>query len=565
MVFKLPREKVVVVRQAQVINTILDLFSHAEHKIDICGNSKFPSKILPFESVTKSILVAKNRGIRQRYIFQVTRENVKYCRNIMKIGELHHMDEIEANLALNEKEFLGSITLTEPQQATYYNVREIVDQQRSIFETLWNKSIPAEDIIDEIEEGSEPEYHELISDRQKAMEIYIDLTKSIEKEALVLFADSKAMQRAERLGVIDYFIKASSEKGATIKIVSPLSQENSEIVRKMSERAPDIKILNGGSSHSGLLIVDNAKFLRFEIKDSTAEEFSDAIGSIVYSNSKVSVNSTKSFFELIWNEHTQYERIKEYEKQKETDKIKSEFLNVAAHELRSPIQPILGLSELLRSKTIQHDQFDEYLDIIIKNAKRLQRLADSILDVTKIESYSLKLDKEEINLNKMISDLMQDHKAQVGKDNTNIQLVYESDKDIIIVEADKSRLAQVISNLLNNAIKFTREGVISVKTTIKKELDSNEIVVVSVRDTGSGIDPEILPKLFSRFASKSFSGTGLGLFISKSIVEAHGGKIWAENTDSSDGKKGATFTFSIPLSKLEQQQKQTSGRNQDEE
>lgn len=545
MVLKGPRGKVIVVRQAEVINTILDLFSHAEHKIDTCGNSKFPSKVLSFEFVTKSILGAKNRGIIQRYLFPVTRENLNHCKNIMKIGEVHHMDEIEANFALNEKEFLGSITMIEPLQAIYSNVREIVDQQHSIFETLWNKSVPVEDIIDQIEQGSEPEYHEIISDHHKAMEIYIDLTKSIEKEALVLFADDKAMLRAERLGVIDYFIKASSEKGAAIKIVSPLSQENSEIVRKVSEKAPDIKILNGGSSHSGLLIVDNTKFLKFELKEPKAQEFSDAIGFIVYTNSKVNVNSARSFFELLWNEHIQYERFKEYEKQKETDKMKSEFINVAAHELRTPIQPILALSELLRSKTIQPHQFDEYLDIIIKNAKRLQRLAESILDVTKIESYSLKLNKEQINLNEMIFDVIQDQKRQVGKANTNIQLVYESDKDSISIEADKSRLAQVISNLLNNAIKFTREGVISVRATIKKELDSNEVVVVSVRDTGSGIDPEILPKLFSRFASKSFSGTGLGLFISRSIVEAHGGTIWAE--DNSAGK-GSTFSFSLPLS-----------------
>ena len=257
--------------------------------------------------------------------------------------------------------------------------------------------------------------------------------------------------------------------------------------------------------------------------------------------------SYASIFDSLWKQTELYEKLSEtYEQLKINNKMQQEFVNIAAHELRTPIQPILGLTDVLRSdKTLDRAAQEELLDVIVRNVKRLQRLADDILDVTKIESYSLKLDKEEINLNKMISDLIQDHKAQVGKANTNIQLVYESDKDIIIVEADKSRLAQVISNLLNNAIKFTREGVISVKTTIKKELDSNEIVVVSVRDTGSGIDPEILPKLFSRFASKSFSDTGLGLFISKSIVEAHGGTIWAEDNSA---RQGSTFSFSLPLS-----------------
>jgi signal transduction histidine kinase len=120
------------------------------------------------------------------------------------------------------------------------------------------------------------------------------------------------------------------------------------------------------------MVVDNAKFLRFELKENTAEEFSDAIGFMVYSNSKISVNSSKSFFELLWYEHIQYEKIKEYEKQKQTDEMKNEFINVAAHELRTPIQPVLGLSQLLRSKTINADESDEFLDIIIRNAKDLQ-------------------------------------------------------------------------------------------------------------------------------------------------------------------------------------------------
>src|SRR5262249_49915311 len=162
----------------------------------------------------------------------------------------------------------------------------------------------------------EPEVLELISDRNKATEIYVDLARSVEKEALFLLADSKAMLRADKLGVIDYLIRASSEKGATIKIVCPLDKENSEIVKRISAKAPNIGVQNGGSSHSGLFIVDNAKFLRFELKEPKAEEFSDAIGFIVYSNSRVSVNSSKSFFELLWNEHIQYERLKEYEQQK---------------------------------------------------------------------------------------------------------------------------------------------------------------------------------------------------------------------------------------------------------
>jgi len=140
----------------------------------------------------------------------------------------------------------------------------------------------------------------------------------------------------------------------------------------------------------------------------------------------------------------------------------------------------------------------------------------------------------------LISNAVQDYRNGIEKDNRGIKLLDSPSKQDIVVEADRSRLTQVISNLLSNAIKFTTEGTISISTEKK---DDNQ-VIVSVKDTGSGIDHEILPRLFSKFSAKSFEGTGLGLFISKNIVEAHGGKIWAEN--NSDGK-GATFAFSLPI------------------
>jgi signal transduction histidine kinase len=170
----------------------------------------------------------------------------------------------------------------------------------------------------------------------------------------------------------------------------------------------------------------------------------------------------------------------------------------------------------------------------------MQRLAEDILDATRIESHLLKLNKERFDLNELISNAVQDYRNGIEKDNRGIKLLDSPSKQDIVVEADRSRLTQVISNLLSNAIKFTTEGTISVSTEKK---DDNQ-VIVSVKDTGSGIDHEILTRLFSKFSAKSFEGTGLGLFISKNIVEAHGGKIWAEN--NSDGK-GATFAFSLPI------------------
>jgi signal transduction histidine kinase len=225
--------------------------------------------------------------------------------------------------------------------------------------------------------------------------------------------------------------------------------------------------------------------------------------------------------------------------------MKDEFINVAAHELRTPIQPILGLSEILHTK-IKDTEQRQLLDTITRNAKRLQRLAEDILDVTKIESQSLKLNKERFNLSDLISSIIDDYRNRIERDNIAVKLLYEpNNKDNIFVEADRGRLIQVISNLLDNAIKFTKEGTISI---ITEEKDSK--VIVSVKDTGTGIDPEILPRLFSKFVTKSErGGTGLGLFISKNIVEAHGGKIWIESNDIYKEKGGATFSFSLPIIK----------------
>jgi len=252
------------------------------------------------------------------------------------------------------------------------------------------------------------------------------------------------------------------------------------------------------------------------------------------------------------------------------DKAQLEFINIAAHELRTPIQPIIGLSEVLRSKKLEGQlQQENILDVIIRNAKRLQRLSHVILDITKIESGLLKLNKERFDLKQVIFNIIDDYRNQIKNSNRNIRLVCGFDKEeetkqgegrsqqqeqllhkrlliqdntpTILIEADKVRMMQVIDNLLSNALKFTKEGTISLSV----ESNDRRQAVVSVKDNGQGIDPSISPKLFTKFATKSeIGGTGLGLFISKNIIEDHGGKIWAENNTND---KGATFYFSLPL------------------
>jgi signal transduction histidine kinase len=239
---------------------------------------------------------------------------------------------------------------------------------------------------------------------------------------------------------------------------------------------------------------------------------------------------------------------------KQHDEMQKEFINIAAHELRTPIQPILGLSDILRSKIKDSEQL-ELLDVIVRNANRLRRLTNDILDVTKIESHTLKLNKERFNLNDVLTNAINDittnkdiFKNNKKKNLVKLSLLYQQQPQDIFVQADKASMTQVISNLISNAVKFTKEGTISISLQKKREEeDSSDIAIISIKDTGIGISSNILPRLFSKFATGSSfeGGIGLGLFISKSIIGAHGGKIWAEN--NTDGK-GATFYFSLPLS-----------------
>jgi two-component system, OmpR family, sensor histidine kinase VicK len=248
--------------------------------------------------------------------------------------------------------------------------------------------------------------------------------------------------------------------------------------------------------------------MRFELKEPKAEEFSEAIGFVIFSNNKASVDSSKSFFELLWNERIQQEKQKEYEKLREADKMKIEFINVAAHELRSPIQPVLRLSELLLNQEGNIEQYRDLLNVINRNARRLQQLTENILDVSKIESHTLELHKEKVNINEKIRKVMDDVNCQ-NHNSDKLKIVFLEPENAVYVEADKIRLYQIISNLLTNAIKFTEEGTISISVSVK---DNTNELIISVKDSCEGIHPVIMPRLFTKFATRSSMGTGRSVY-----------------------------------------------------
>ena len=269
----------------------------------------------------------------------------------------------------------------------------------------------------------------------------------------------------------------------------------------------------------------------------------DEIGDLSFQFQKMKesiVSMNKNLNKLVEERTKELQRANE--QLKDLDRLKNEFIDVAAHELRTPIQPILSLSEVLQSR-INDAKQQELVELIVRNARRLQRLTQDLLDVSKIGSRSLTIKKERINLNELILSIVAEYINEPKKGTPNIELLYPPSEDSFYVEADRSRITQVLSNLIDNAIKsIAEEGTIFINLEKKQD----DYVTVTVKDTGRGIPDDILPKLFTKFSSKSLSGTGLGLFISKSIIESHNGKIWGEN-NFSRGESGATFYFTLPL------------------
>jgi two-component system sensor histidine kinase VicK len=557
--------------QEYVMNTIIQFLSKAE-KIDSCGDYNASSLIFGVEEYKKLLSDIKAKGIKLRYITDITKDNIHYCKELLKFAkEIRHLGGIKTNFSVSETEYIASASIQQQKenqqqqqqeqpipQVIYSNAKDLVEQQKYVFESFWSKALPSDQRFREIEEGLEAEVFEVLTNSEKLSQVLLDLARSAEKEVLIHLPNDRSMMRLERLGVIDDIIE-TSKKDAVVKILCPLSKENLHVVKKISDNAPTIEILNGNNSPYGMYIVDGERFLRAELKEPKAENFSEAIGRAVYSNSKRSAESFKSIFELLWNERTLNEELKR------ADKMQKEFINVASHELRTPTQAILSYSELLQKHP---ERKEEMIQALSRNAGRLQRLTDDILDVTRIESETLMLKIEPLDIGGLISNIIEDYRNQIEKNNDNVKLYYyhepKTNDSKIIVEADRARLIQVISNLLDNAIKFTKNqdnsgG--SIYVTAEKKTTENgnkrQEVILSIKDTGKGIDSEIMPRLFTKFATKSGTGTGLGLFICKSIIEVHGGKIWAENNADSNG---ATFTFSLPISQQQEQERLSSSK-----
>ncbi|MDQ4073402.1 MAG: HAMP domain-containing histidine kinase [Thermoproteota archaeon] len=728
--------------QEMAMNGLVECMSRVKSKADVVGDHLSPSFSMGVEQIKSGYVDFKSRNVKIRFITEIIKDNLPYCKELMQYVELRHMDGVKGNMAISETEYVATANLegeAKPvTQTIYSNVKAIIEQHRYFFENLWNKALPAEQRIREIEEGllpvetrvlrdpqeiftnvigiaektnkglsncstigglhliynnehfikayksllkrhkegkvregirwltfiedkqehvdlvkeflelgvsirhvnnlpplyfalteknfqgtvekmekgkmfenllysTEPLYikhfeslfeeiwkngidaeyrisqiekgiaserTELIENPQRTKTFFLQLIKKASDEIMIVFPSYKAAERQDKIGVIGLLNQKGKEK-ARVRILSPNkddvkglldASENipSTVSKENDHKAEGIdirEIVKQQDIKTTILMVDRKHLLSIELKDDSKDSFEEAIGLATYSTSKPTVLSNISIFESLWSQTELLDNLKEAnEKLEIQDRMQKDFINVAAHELRTPSQAILGYAELalLDYNSSEKNQNAEYMERIVRNAERLSRLIGNILSVARIENKSLSLNKKSFDIEELIEDIIEEVRSRVGKishkqteisfkkasynpaeQGSSYTTINKNKTNNLLVNADKESIEQVIINLLDNAVKFSE------RIEVKLRKGKSE-AIVEISDNGPGIDKETLPHMFKKFMTKSSSGTGLGLFISKSIIESHNGHIWAENNKEG---KGATFGFSLPIVK----------------
>ncbi len=581
---------------------------NVKERMDIFFDKEAPSIVIDVKEYRTGYNNIRKRGGRIRAFTEITRENLQHCKELMKlVDELRHLDGVRGGIAISETEYMATTVLQESAPLTeviYSSIKEVVEQGQYIFDTLWSTAAPAEQKIKELEEGVERPVIQVITDTHTSISRAFDLISSARHEILIMFASAKTFLLAADSYTLNHYQKAL-QRGINLTILVPVYEDSkkgnnwasnedyihyedddedpvdkhnnnrsvnvNEQVNKIRKKIPNANLIvtdKSSNTKITIMVIDNSKSMIWELKDDTLKDPYQAGGIATYSNIPSVASSYASIIQMIRKQTGLYEQLKDSKERLEMlnqrleshNIIQQEFINIAAHELRTPIQPILGLSEIAlarNEKMLDRDdpQLKETLEVITRNAKRLHRLTDDILDVTRIDSKILKLNKESVDIDEVIDNVIDDFRNKINRTSEDQVRIVKMIKNhsnkpkhdagssrVTNLICDKNRTIQIISNLISNAIKFSyNNGII----TISKEVNvDNKSIIISVIDRGRGIDPDIFPRLFSKFSTRSNHGTGLGLYICKNLVEAQGGRIWAQ--DNKDGP-GATFSFSLPI------------------
>jgi two-component system sensor histidine kinase VicK len=506
-----------------------------------------------FLELYKKVLEKQRRGDGEgiRWIMTIEKDSVSLVKKFLKLGvKIRHVKNLAPiNFAVSKHGLIATVEEMNGggmvQNLLTSNEASYIKHFTSMFEQLWKEGVDARYRIKDIEEKVGIAEIEIIRNPVDSIARGWDMVRSARKEINIMFSSSNALKRQIAMGALPLLKDASEKRKLRVRMLLPSSGKADQLIEQTKSNVPKIDIRTISTSLEtkiSILLVDSNKCLILELKDDKQNTSYDAVGLSTYSVSPTIISSYLAVFESFWRQAELFEKMKEVEI------LEKDFINIAAHELRNPIQPIIGFSELLYSK-IDNQEQRRLLDEVILNARRLERLAQIMLDVTRIENNSLILTKEIVDLGKVIRDIVESYNRKLEE--KNVEGNRQNAKELVVIHdgiksintsIDRVRITQVICNIIDNAVSFSHEG--TIRVILKKEKqDGQNFLIIGVKDMGQGIDQEILPKLFTKFASKSHMGTGLGLFISKAVVEAHGGKIWAENNRD----RGATFSFSLPI------------------
>lgn len=537
------------------------------------------------ESITNALTNERvNTHKRIRILVEITRDNLEIVKELLDLGiQIRHIKDLSSiDYTVTSSDLIIAVKRTEKNDPSdsilYSNDPSYIDHFVNVFEELWKSSKDPDRVMKSLEEETELSFIETIDDPEESIKLVRTLISSAKYEILAILPNFNSFVRQVESGMMEFMKDISlSKKNINIRILIVEETDNEiqykilTIFNKFNGKIPGssnseiplefqfkgsgnfkLKILNSRLfTEIGFLIVDKNKSLIIESKNIPSIDMIESVGLSSYSNSRRISKSYASIFEALWNQAELYDKLKVQ------DRLQKEFINIAAHELRNPVQSLLGYSDILMNTTGNIESYSDFIVTINQNTKRLARLIDKVLDVTQLENELLILNKENFSLEKLVIEIVREYNNNIHLLNKNqLEIRYdsqlndcnntntESRRNFGYVFADRTRIIQVIVNILENAVEFTDRGTISLR--LNENMTTREILL-TISDSGRGIDPEILPNLFTKFVSKSRKGTGLGLYISKKIIETHGGKIWAENCyDGNNRIEGSKFTLTLP-------------------
>ena len=424
----------------------------------------------------------------------------------------------------------------------YSNDPSYIDHFVNVFEELWKSSKDPERVIKSLEEETELSFIETIDDPEESVKLVHTLISSAKYEILAILPNFNSFVRQVESGMMEFMKNVSlSKKNINIriliveetdneiqnKILTIFNKFNGQIPGSSNSEIPlefqfkgsgnfKLKILNSRLfTEIGFLIVDKNKSLIIESKNIPSIDMIESIGLSSYSNSRRISKSYASIFEALWNQAELYDKLKVQ------DRLQKEFINIAAHELRNPVQSLLGYSDILMNTTGNIESYSNFIVTINQNTKRLARLIDKVLDVTQLENELLILNKENFSLEKLVIEIVREYNNNIHLLNKNqLEIRYdsqlndcnntntESRRNFGYVFADRTRIIQVIVNILENAVEFTDRGTITLR--LNENMTTREILL-TISDSGRGINPEIVPNLFTKFVSKSRQRNRIGI------------------------------------------------------